>query len=146
MSKITMEQLLDGMLKKNGLRVRSTATSTYYQIKVVDSMYNLIQKIQKNHVERIIDSANSLKTAHNVVKFYFDIMTTLFGGSNNSSRVVIAIAFMMEVMRMFSTDDEKYDKFYDLSLPVLKHQINPHVKTIGGWVSFIYHSHYYELS
>ena len=109
-------------------------------------MYNLIQKIQKNHVERIIVSANSLKTADNEVKFYFDIMTTLFEGSNNSSRVVIAIAFMMEVMRMFSTDDEKYDKFYDLSLPVLKHQINPHVKTIGGWVSFIYHSHYYELS
>ena len=146
MSKITMEQLLDGMLKKNGLRARSTDTNTYYQIKVVDSMHNLIHKIRKNHLERIIDSASSLKTAENEVKFYFDIMTTLFEGGNNSSRVVVAIAFMMEVMRMFSTNEEKYEKFYDLSISVLKHQINPHVKTIGGWVSFIYHRHYYEFS
>ena len=136
MSKITMQQFLDGMLRRNGMKGRGNVLNTYYQNKVVYSINRLVDKIQEKDTERIILNIEDIKNSDEIVKFYFDLVASLFENNNKASRVVVAIAFMMTVLRKYSSDSKTFDRFYDLSLLVLNHQVEPHVQTLGGWVSF----------
>ena len=137
MSKITMQQFLDGMLRRNGMKGRGNVLNTYYQNKVVYSINRLVDKIQEKDTERIILNIEDIKNSDEIVKFYFDLVASLFENNNKASRVVVAIAFMMTVLRKYSSDSKAFDRFYDLSLLVLNHQVEPHVQTLGGWVSFL---------
>ena len=130
MAKITVEQLFDGILRNNGLKDKGTQLNTYYQKKVVYSMTRLVRKIQGDVPDRFISYTDNQE----VVKFYFDIMTSLFEGNNNPSRVVVAFAFLLNVMKKYSSDPQSYDRFYHLSLLVLNHQVEPQVQMLGGWV------------
>ena len=93
-------------------------------------MTRLVRKIQGDVPDRFISHTDN----QDVVKFYSDIMSSLFEGNNNPSRVVVAFAFLLNVMKKYSSDVQSYDRFYHLSLLVLNHQVEPQVQMLGGWV------------
>ena len=121
MNSITTEQLFDGLLRKNGLKTKSTI-DTFYQKKLVDSIHNLIENVKWNGIlSKCVEDINKDNL--------FDIISSLFENGYSSRKVILAFAFLTEVMK-------KDEKFYDLCIITIKHQIFPIVNANGGWVRF----------
>ena len=120
MNSISTEQLFDGLLRKNGIKTKSTI-DTFYQKKLVDSIYNLIKNIKWNGILSVEDvNKDNL----------FEIMLSLFENGFSSGKVIVSFAFLIEVMK-------KDEKFYDMCIIAIKHQIFPIVNANGGWVRFL---------
>ena len=120
MNSISTEQLFDGLLRKNGIKTKSTI-DTFYQKKLVDSIYNLIKNIKWNGILSVEDvNKDNL----------FEIMLSLFENGFSSGKVIVSFAFLIEVMK-------KDEKFYDMCIITIKHQIFPIVNANGGWVRFL---------
>ena len=120
MNSISTEQLFDGLLRKNGLKSKSTI-DTFYQKKLVDSIHNLIENIKWNGILSVEDvNKDNL----------FEIMLSLFENGFSSGKVIVSFAFLIEVMK-------KDEKFYDMCIIAIKHQIFPIVNANGGWVRFL---------
>ena len=119
MNSISTEQLFDGLLRKNGLKSKSTI-DTFYQKKLVDSIHNLIENVKWNGILSVEDvNKDNL----------FEIMLSLFENGFSSGKVIVSFAFLIEVMK-------KDEKFYDMCIIAIKHQIFPIVNANGGWVRF----------
>ena len=120
MNSISTEQLFDGLLRKNGLKTKSTI-DTFYQKKLVDSIHNLIENVKWNGILSVEDvNKDNL----------FEIMQSLFENGFSSGKVIVSFAFLIEVMK-------KDEKFYDMCIIAIKHQIFPIVNANGGWVRFL---------
>ena len=120
MNSISTEQLFDGLLRKNGLKSKSTI-DTFYQKKLVDSIHNLIENVKWNGILSVEDvNKDNL----------FEIMLSLFENGFSSGKVIVSFAFLIEVMK-------KDEKFYDMCIIAIKHQIFPIVNANGGWVRFL---------
>ena len=121
MNSISTEQLFDGLLRKNGIKTKSTI-DTFYQKKLVDSIHNLIENVKWNGILSVEDvNKDNL----------FEIMQSLFENGFSSGKVIVSFAFLIEVMK-------KDEKLYDMCIIAIKHQIFPIVNANGGWVRFYF--------
>ena len=86
MNSITTEQLFDGLLRKNGLKTKSTI-DTFYQKKLVDSIHNLIENVKWNGIlSKCVEDINKDNL--------FDIMSSLFENGYSRGKVIVSFAFL----------------------------------------------------